>query len=133
MKLKLSRNAGFTMVEIMIVVTIIGLLLVIAIPNFTKSRQLAQTNTCISNLRVLDTAKQLWSMEALKGDSEEPEEKDLVGAGLYLKRMPTCPARGEYSFNQGGNERMVSARLVCEALRFNLPEELDIPSEGRTK
>lgn len=98
MKLKLSRNAGFTMVEIMIVVTIIGLLLVIAIPNFTKSRQLAQSNTCISNLRVLDTAKQLWSMEALKSDNDEPEESDLVGVGLYLKKMPLCPAKGNYSF-----------------------------------
>ena len=99
MKLKLSRNAGFTMVEIMIVVTIIGLLLVIAIPNFTKSRELAQRNTCISNLRVLDTAKQLWSMEMVKGGSEEPEESDLVGVGLYMKRMPTCPSQGNYSFN----------------------------------
>jgi prepilin-type N-terminal cleavage/methylation domain-containing protein len=99
MKLKLSRNAGFTMVEIMIVVTIIGLLLVIAIPNFTKSRELAQRNTCISNLRVLDTAKQLWSMEMVKGSSEEPDESDLVGVGLYLKKMPLCPANGVYSFN----------------------------------
>lgn len=109
MKLKLSRNAGFTMVEIMIVVTIIGLLLVIAIPNFTKNRQLAQTNTCISNLRVLDTAKQLWSMEAIKGDNEEPEEGDLVGVGLYLKKMPACPGKGNYSFNT------VSEWPTCDA------------------
>jgi prepilin-type N-terminal cleavage/methylation domain-containing protein len=95
MKLKLSRNAGFTLVEIMIVVTIIGLLLVIAIPNFSKNRQLAQTNTCVSNLRVLDTVKQLWSMETLKGNSEEPEFDDLVGASLYLKKKPICPAKGE--------------------------------------
>jgi prepilin-type N-terminal cleavage/methylation domain-containing protein len=100
MKLKLSRSAGFTMVEIMIVVAIIGLLLLVAIPHFTKNRQLAQTNTCISNLRVIDTAKQLWSMEALKGDSEVPEESDLIGAALYLKKTPHCPANGEYSFNQ---------------------------------
>lgn len=99
MKLKLSRNAGFTMVEIMIVVTIIGLLLVIAIPNFTKSREVAQRNTCISNLRVLDTAKQLWGMEFLKGDADEPEMSDLVGPGLYLRKLPSCPAKGEYSIN----------------------------------
>lgn len=99
MKLKLSRNSGFTMVEIMIVVTIIGLLLVLAIPNFTKSREVAQRNTCVSNLRVLDTVKQLWSMETLRGGSEVPEMEDLVGANLYLKKRPVCPAKGEYFLN----------------------------------
>jgi prepilin-type N-terminal cleavage/methylation domain-containing protein len=101
MKLTSTRQTGgFTMVEIMIVVTIIGLLLVMAIPNFMKNRQLAQTNTCISNLRVLDTAKQLWAMETGQGDADIPDETDVIGAGLYLSRMPECPANGEYSFNQ---------------------------------
>ncbi len=99
MKLKSARNAGFTMIEIMIVVTIIGLLLLMAIPNFMKNRQLAQTNTCISNLRVIDTAKQLWAMETGQGGDDEPEEVDVVGFGLYLSKMPLCPANGEYYFN----------------------------------
>lgn len=88
------------MVEIMIVVTIIALLLLMAIPNFMKNRQLAQTNTCISNLRVLDTAKQLWAMETGQGDSDIPDETDIIGVGLYLSKLPLCPANGEYSFNQ---------------------------------
>lgn len=98
MKLKLSRNAGFTLVEIMIVVAIIGILLVVAIPNFFKNREVAQRNTCISNLRVIDTAKQLWGMESGKHDADEPDVADLVGAGLYLKQMPKCPGGGSYSF-----------------------------------
>jgi prepilin-type N-terminal cleavage/methylation domain-containing protein len=98
MKLKLSRNAGFTLVEIMIVVTIIGLLLVIAIPNFTKNRQTAQKSTCLSNLRVIDTAKQLWGMEVGKHGNDEPDVADLVGPGLYLKNLPVCPAGGKYAF-----------------------------------
>jgi len=98
-QIKARSTGGFTMIEIMIVVTIIALLLLMAIPNFMKNRQLAQTNTCISNLRVLDTAKQLWAMETGQGGGDEPEEADLVGFGLYLQRMPLCPANGEYSFN----------------------------------
>lgn len=95
---RLNARDGFTLVEIMIVVAIIGLLAVIAIPNFFKNREVAQRNTCISNLRVVDTAKQLWAMETGKADADEPDEADLVGFGLYLKKMPVCPASGEYTF-----------------------------------
>jgi prepilin-type N-terminal cleavage/methylation domain-containing protein len=59
----MRKRTGFTLVEIMIVVAIIGLLAAIAIPAFMKARNSARRNGCINNLRQIDGAKDQYALE----------------------------------------------------------------------
>jgi prepilin-type N-terminal cleavage/methylation domain-containing protein len=90
------HHHGFTLVEIMIVVAIIGLLAAIAIPNFVRARNTSQKNSCINNLRQIDGAKNQWALENKKVDTDTPVNSDITP---YLKgaTVPTCPANGNYT------------------------------------
>ena len=72
MKRTTAKNQGFTLVEIMIVVAIIGLLAAIAIPNFVKARTTSQQNACINNLRLVDSSKQQWALEQKQANQRHP-------------------------------------------------------------
>jgi prepilin-type N-terminal cleavage/methylation domain-containing protein len=91
MKINTSRNAGFTLVEIMIVVAIIGLLAAIAIPNFVKARTTSQMNACINNLRQIDGGIQQWALETKAAATAAVATTDVTP---YLKSAPVCPSAG---------------------------------------
>ena len=75
-------TAAFTLVEIMIVVAIIGLLTVLALPSFIKSRKQSQGRRILNDARLMDAAVDQWAMEYCKKDGDTV---DTVAAATYLK------------------------------------------------
>src|ERR1700747_2992200 len=99
MQINRNRKQGFTLVEIMIVVAIIGLLAAIAIPNFVRARATSQKNACINNLRQIDGAKQQWALENHQVSPASPGQGSLqpyLGRGT-AGSWPLCPASGTYT------------------------------------
>jgi prepilin-type N-terminal cleavage/methylation domain-containing protein len=119
-----QRPAGFTLVEIMIVVAIIGLLAVICIPNFIRSRATVQANACINNLRKIDAAINQFAMENGKNTGDAVSEANVQP---YIKlnangSIPKCPAGGVYDASSWRVARTPRCSFIDRTPSHNLPD-----------
>jgi prepilin-type N-terminal cleavage/methylation domain-containing protein len=125
MKMNRRNQAGFTLVEIMIVVAIIALLAAIAIPNFVRARATSQANACINNLRQIDGAVQQWALENKQAPGASVSYTDVQG---YLKNSVICPSGGttfanSYSISTVTNKPSCRIGAAFTPTQHKLPDD----------
>jgi len=134
MQTKTNRKSGFTLVEIMIVVAIIGLLAAIAIPNFIRARTKSQQNACINNLRQIDGAIQQWALETKQSatadvSGQQTEIAKYLGRGTS-GAFPSCPSASAAETNASYTMDTVAVPPTCNIngtgqADANTPHKLD--------
>ena len=109
-------KGGFTLLEIMIVVAIIGLLAAIAVPSFMRARMRAQASTILNEFRQVDAAKDQYGLENNKKDTDPVSWADAtphLKAGSRLATGGGTDLLGN-GFS-GGVPPTVGMRLVVSA------------------
>ena len=98
------RSKGFTLVEVMIVVLIIGILLSIAVPQWVRLRERSWARACQANLRQIEAAKEQFAMENNLSNGSSCTMADLWPAYMKGSILPDCPAGGVYTVGNIGVE-----------------------------
>ena len=96
------RRRGFTLIEVMIVVLIIGILTSIAAPQFLNARARSQQRTCMANLRQIAHAKDIWATQNNIPNGAPCNQGNLWPEFIRGASFPACPANGLYVIGDSG-------------------------------
>jgi len=91
------KEQGFTLVEVMIVLVIIGIIAAIAVPSLMGFTDRAKEQACEANIKALETAVAAYSAAH---DGDLPDELDDLRE--YFDELPDCPFSGDYTIGDGG-------------------------------
>jgi prepilin-type N-terminal cleavage/methylation domain-containing protein len=118
-----KRHAGFTLVEIMIVVAIIALLAAIAVPGFLRARKRSQASKILNDLRMIDSAVDQYAIETGKKSGDPIAVSDWTN---YLKKDSNLYATGQDLFgNDYGTQTVDSLPAAPNAAWLALSDVAD--------
>lgn len=107
----MKNRKGFTLIELMIVIAIIGILAAMAIPNFKRAREQAREKACYSNIRVLLGAIEMYNMDH-STMLDTADQTKLTGTNGYLKAAVNCPENGgSYSGSNLSKDGVISCSI----------------------
>jgi prepilin-type N-terminal cleavage/methylation domain-containing protein len=101
-----NKRAGFTLVEIMIVVAIIALLAAIAVPGFLRARKRSQASKILNDLRLIDAAVDQYAIENARSTGSTVEVADWT---RYLKADTNLYATGKDLFDNAYGDQTVDS------------------------
>ncbi|MBI5705566.1 MAG: prepilin-type N-terminal cleavage/methylation domain-containing protein [Armatimonadetes bacterium] len=103
-RIKSRHIWAFTLIEMMIVILVIGILLSIAVPQWLHARENSRSTSCVSNLKRITDAKELFAHESNMNTGDNCDMSDLWPDYLQGSNAPSCPAGGTYTIEVIGND-----------------------------
>lgn len=111
--MNIKSQIGFTIIELLIVLAVISIILAIAVPNYVRSREESRKNSCIANLRQINSAIDQWAIENKISTGTVPSDSDEEEIYSYLKgSRPRCPGGGTYTIHAVGDTEQVTCSMV---------------------